>query len=193
LARECARAPEPSRTSCDSLRQRCTRESVGGVGETFECASSPAKHVRRFPAGFNPAGIAGNWLGYRRIRRCSGPAGAEEDDADCQNEEARDLATSDPRPRQRANRQLPRRARAELRLSGIRVKVGICRVPELRVLVRRGFDRRDELKCCTRPGIRSRPQPAAVRLDNQAADRQSHSGALRLGRNECTEDLIDPF
>jgi len=32
-----------------------------------------------------------------------------------------------------------------------------------------------------------------VRLDNLAADRQSHSGALRLGSNECTEDLIDLF
>jgi hypothetical protein len=67
----------------------------------------------------------------------------------------------------------------------------ICRVPELRGLVCRGFDGQDELKCCTRPGIRGRPQPAAVRLDNRAADRQSHSGALSFGRDERTEDLMD--
>jgi hypothetical protein len=58
-----------------------------------------------------------------------------------------------------------------------------CRLPrQLHGLVCRGFDRQDELKRCARSGIRSRPQPAAVRLDNRAADPQSHSGALRFGR-----------
>lgn len=72
-------------------------------------------------------------------------------------------------------------------------KAAVCRFQELRGLMRRGFDRQDELKCCARPGIGSRPQPTAVSLDNRAADRQPHSGALRFGRDECTEDLIDLF
>jgi hypothetical protein len=42
-------------------------------------------------------------------------------------------------------------------------------------------------------GVRGCPQTAAVPLDDRAADRQSHAGALRLGAETPLEDLISVF
>ena len=50
---------------------------------------------------------------------------------------------------------------------------------------------RQELKRRTFVGIRCRPEPPAVRLDNRATNRQSHAHALRFGGIERGEYVID--
>ena len=49
------------------------------------------------------------------------------------------------------------------------------------------------VNCTTAPcgTLRGRPQPAAVRLDNPAADRQPHAQAVRLGRIEGVEQPVE--
>ena len=46
-------------------------------------------------------------------------------------------------------------------------------------------------RACSRVG--SGPQAPSVGLDDGPADRQSHAGALRLGSEECVENLLDLF
>src|SRR5215471_19368853 len=47
------------------------------------------------------------------------------------------------------------------------------------------------MKCCTWSRVGTGPQAPAVGLDDGPADRQSHAGALRLGSEECIENLLD--
>ena len=49
--------------------------------------------------------------------------------------------------------------------------------------------RQDEPKGRPGAGVGVDPQAAAMRLDDRAADRQSHADAVRLGGEECVEDL----
>ena len=60
----------------------------------------------------------------------------------------------------------------------------------LRGLMRGNIAGQRELKRYTRPGVGGGPQTATVRLDDGAADGQSHAGAVRLGRKERIEDLL---
>ena len=80
-----------------STRQVCSVSTSPDLGDIADCK-------------------LGDWRTIRRRRT----SGIETDYLDCQNEEIRDFATVALRRPRRANRQLARRARSELRLSGIR-------------------------------------------------------------------------
>jgi hypothetical protein len=47
-----------------------------------------------------------------------------------------------------------------------------------------------ELKSRAPSRVGGRPPAAAIGLDDRSTDREPHAGALRLGREECTEDLV---
>src|SRR5258705_13430551 len=47
-----------------------------------------------------------------------------------------------------------------------------------------------ELKSRAPSRVGARPQPAAMRFDDPPTDRQSHTGALRLGGEECLEKAL---
>src|SRR5262245_18026568 len=50
--------------------------------------------------------------------------------------------------------------------------------------------RQGELTRRTFAGIRCRPQPSAMGVDNRATDRQAHTQAVRLGRIEGLEEMV---
>src|SRR6516225_11163674 len=52
------------------------------------------------------------------------------------------------------------------------------------------FDRKRELKRCTRHRVGACPQTAAVRFDYRPANRQSHASALRFGRKKGIKNLL---
>src|SRR5713101_2537373 len=54
-----------------------------------------------------------------------------------------------------------------------------------------GCGRQSEMKCCSSSIVGSRPQPAAMRLDNRTADGQSHPAALRFGGEKRRKDLVN--
>src|SRR5258708_33339663 len=56
--------------------------------------------------------------------------------------------------------------------------------------VRRNGDGQAEVKRCPWSGVGGGPEAAAMRFDDRSTDRQPHPGAMRLGREECVEDLI---
>src|SRR5207247_993740 len=56
-----------------------------------------------------------------------------------------------------------------------------------------GFAGQGELKRCGSRGVCDGPQAAAMRFDDGSADGQSHSCALRFGREEGIEDLLRLF
>src|SRR6516162_3356920 len=63
-------------------------------------------------------------------------------------------------------------------------------IPELCRLKCGHFDRKRELKRCTRPRVGACPQTAAVRFDYRPANRQSHASALRFGRKKGIKNLL---